>query len=210
VIQGVQKDLLTVASLPLAGTSYTPASLVALVQSRINAGNAVVTARANWLDAVKIYDGINEQANVAIHDLKQYVIGAFGTTSSKLADFGFAARKVAVLTPVEKAAATEKRLATRKARNTLGPKAKLKVTGASVAASSAAAPAAAGNGAPAGAPAAAPATAPTVTVNVTTSPASGQPGNSTATVGTTAGTPSPTPAPEPVAPAAAGTTPAKS
>jgi hypothetical protein len=191
VIQGVQKDLSTMASLPLAGTTYTPASFVALVQSRIDAGNQVVTAKAAWLNAVKTYDTINKQTTVAVHDLKQLVIGAFGATSSKLADFGFAARKVVVLTPEQKAAATAKRAATRKARGTMGPKAKLKVTGATASAPTAA-PAA---------PAAAPATAPTVTVNVTAAPANGSPGNPTATVATTAAAPSPTPEPSPVAPA---------
>jgi hypothetical protein len=206
VIQGVQKDLSTMASLPLAGTTYTPASFVALVQSRIDAGNQVVTTKAAWLNAVKTYDTINKQATVAVHDLKQLVIGAFGATSSKLADFGFTARKVVVLTPEQKTAAAAKRAATRKARNTMGPKAKLKVTGATASAPTAApaAPAAApatGNGAPAGAPAAAPAMAPTVTVNVTAAPANGSPGTPTATVTTTAQAPSPTPAPSPVAPA---------
>jgi hypothetical protein len=198
VIQGVQKDLSTVASLPLAGSTYTPASFTALVQSRIDAGNQVVTTKAAWLNAVKTYETIDTQATVAVHDLKQYVIGSFGAASSKLADFGFTPRKVVVLTPAQKAAAADKRAATRKARNTLGPKAKLKITGATAPASTAApagsAAPAAGNGAPAGAPAAAPATAPTVTVNVTT-PAAGQPGNPTATVATTAEAPAATPAP---------------
>jgi hypothetical protein len=200
VIQGVQKDLSTVASLPLAGTTYTPASFTALVQSRIDAGNQVVTTKAAWLNAVKTYETIDTQATVAVHDLKQYVIGSFGATSSKLADFGFTPRKVVVLTPAQKAAAALKRAATRKARNTMGPKAKLKVTGATAPAPTAApagnaAVPAAGNGAPAGAPAAAPATAPTVTVNVTATPAGGQPGNPTATVATTAAAPTATLAP---------------
>ncbi len=192
VIQGVQKDLSTVASLPLAGTTYTPASFTALVQSRIDAGNQVVTTKAAWLNAVKTYETIDTQATVAVHDLKQYVIGSFGAASSKLADFGFTPRKVVVLTPAQKAAAAAKRAATRKARGTMGPKAKLKITGATASASTAAP---AGNGAPAGAPAAAPATAPTVTVNVTAAPAAGQPGNPTATVATTAAAPAATPAP---------------
>jgi hypothetical protein len=156
VIQGVQKDLSTVASLPLAGTTFTPASFAALVQSRIDAGNQVVTAKAAWLDAVKTYEGIDKQATVAVHDLKQYVIGSFGATSSKLADFGFTPRKVVVLTPAQKAATAAKRLATRKARNTLGPKAKLKITGATASASTATPTE---NGAPAGAPATTPAPA---------------------------------------------------
>jgi hypothetical protein len=154
------------------------------VQSRIDAGNQVVTAKAAWLNAVKTFETIDKQATVAVHDLKQYVIGSFGATSSKLADFGFTPHKVVVLTPAQKAAAAAKRAATRKARNTMGPKAKLKVTGATASAPTATP---AGN--------AAPATAPTVTVNVSAAPAGGQPGSPTATVATTAAAPAATPAP---------------
>jgi hypothetical protein len=129
VIRGVQKDLQTMSSLLLGGTTYTPGSLVAFVQSRIDAGNQVVTTKASWLKAVRTYQAIDKQADVVVHDLKQLVIGAFGKTSSKLADFGFTAQKAAALTPEQKAEAIEKRAATRKARNTLGPRAKRKVTG---------------------------------------------------------------------------------
>jgi len=80
-------------------------TLVALVQSRIDAGNQVVVAKANWQNAAKTYATINTKATIVVHDLKQLVIGAFGATSSKLADFGFAARKVTVLTPEQKVAA---------------------------------------------------------------------------------------------------------
>ncbi|HEY3821355.1 MAG TPA: hypothetical protein VGL81_29515 [Polyangiaceae bacterium] len=227
VIQGVQKDLETMSSLPLGGETFTPASLVTLVQSRIDAGNQVVTAKANWQNAAKTYTAIDTKCTVVVHDLKQLVIGAFGATSSKLADFGFTARKVTVLTPDQKVAAAAKRKATRAARNTMGPKKKLTVTGVTAAAAAAAsaapvapatpaapaappagqnsaAPAAATNGAPIAAPAVAPATAPTVTVNVTTTPAAASPGTTAAT--TTAVTPAPVQAPEPVAPAATAAT----
>jgi hypothetical protein len=128
VIQGVQKDLLTMSSIPLGGTTYTPGSLVAFVQSRIDAGNQVATAKANWLKAVRAYQAIDKEADLVVHDLKQFVSGAFGATSNKLADFGFTARKVEEPTTEEKQAAIAKRAATRKARATMGPKAKLKVT----------------------------------------------------------------------------------
>jgi len=160
VIQGVQKDLQTMSSLPLGGETYTPASLVTLVQSRIDAGNQVVVAKANWQNAVKTYATIDTKATVVVHDLKQLVIGAFGATSSKLADFGFTPRKVTVLTPDQKVAAAAKRAATRKARNTLGPKAKLAVTG-TVAPTAPATPAKPGTpAAPPAAPTATPAQAP--------------------------------------------------
>jgi hypothetical protein len=193
VIQGVNKDLSTMSSLPLGAETYTPASLVAFVQSRIDAANQVAVAKAAWQNAAKAYDALNTKVTVVVHDLKQLVIGAFGSTSPKLADFGFTARKVTVLTPEQKVAAAAKRKATREARNTLGPKAKLKVKGTvtptapataatpavPAVAPATAAPAAATNGTPT-ASAAAPAQAPTVTVNVTSAPAAA-PGTSTAT-----------------------------
>jgi hypothetical protein len=194
VITGVQKDLTLMSSLPLGGQTFTPATLVAFVQSRIDAGNEVVVAKANWQSAAKAYEAINTKANVVVHDLKQLVIGAFGATSSKLADFGFTAKKVTVLTPEQKVAAAEKRAATRKARNTLGPKAKLAVTG-TVPPTAPATPAKPEESA-------APAPAPTVTVNVTSTPTTPA-GVSTTTTATT-----PAPAPTPVAPTATAEPPA--
>ena len=188
-------------SLLLGAQTYTPTSLVAFVQSRINAANAVITAKANWLDAVKTYEALNKQGDVVVHDLKQYVIAAFGATSSKLADFGFTPKKVTVLTPEQKAAAAAKRKATRAARGTKGPKAKLAIKGTVPATDSTTpatppAPAATPgqNAAPAAAPqntaattaptaaGTAPQPAPTVTVNVTTSaPATAPATSSTST-----------------------------
>ena len=192
------------SSLPLGGTTYTPATLVALVQSRIDAANQVATDKAAWQNAVKTYDALNTKVTVVVHDLKQLVIGAFGATSSKLADFGFSPKKVTVLTPAQKAAAAAKRAATRKARGTLGPKAKLGITGATVSTTAPATaatpgappvtpatapPTAVPNTVPTGTPtaatpgaqSAAPAMAPTVTVNVTTAPAAASPVTTTTT-----------------------------
>jgi hypothetical protein len=202
VIQGVQKDLSTMSSLLLGAETFTPATLVAFVQSRIDAGNKVGTARAAWLDAVKAYEAVDTQADVVVHDLKQLVIAAFGATSVKLADFGFAPRKVTVLTPAQKAAAALKRKATRAARNTLGPKAKLAIKGTvtTTAPATAATPAApagqtapvtAPNGTPPAATPATPGQAPTVTVNVTTAPAA----QTAQTVASPATAPEPTQAP---------------
>jgi hypothetical protein len=119
VIQGIKKDLQSMTSLPLGGTSYTPASLVVFVQSHIDAANAVLTAKANWENAIKQYTSLDKQAQVVLRDLKALVIGAYGATSSKLADFGYKPKKVTVLTPEQKAAAAAKRAATRKARGTM-------------------------------------------------------------------------------------------
>jgi hypothetical protein len=128
VIVGIQKDLKNV-SVPVAGETFTPATLTALLQSRIDAAAQVDTTRAAWLAAVKTYDTVDAKATPVVHGLKQYVLNAYGPTSPVLADFGFTTPKRAAQTPEKKAAAVAKRKATREARNTMGKKAKLAVKG---------------------------------------------------------------------------------
>jgi hypothetical protein len=129
IIVGIKQDLMSMATLPLGGATYTPSSLIAFIQSRIDANNQVQTAKAAWQDAAKTYTAINAQATVVVRELRNLVIGAFGPTSPKLADFGFSAPKRTPLTPAKKVAAAAKRAATRKARGTLGKKQKLAITG---------------------------------------------------------------------------------
>lgn len=160
VIVGIKQDLQTMSSLPLGGATYTPSSLTAFIQSRIDAANAVLAAKANWQNASKTYEAINAQATIVVRELRNLVIGAFGASSVKLGDFGFAPTKRKVQTPAEKAEAAVKRAATRKARNTMGKVAKLAIKGAPPAATPAAA-----------APTTTPAVTATVTPAVTQSPA---------------------------------------
>jgi len=130
IIDGIGKDLQTMSTLYLGAKTYSPPSLAALIQSRIDAANKVTVAKAAWHDASASYKAIDVDVGVVVRDLKALVIAAFGSTSPKLADFGFTPRKRTILTPEQKAAAAQKRRATRAARHTLGPKAKLKITGA--------------------------------------------------------------------------------
>ena len=46
VIDGIKKDLQTMSSLSLGGTTYTPTTLEALIQSRIDAANGVISMLA--------------------------------------------------------------------------------------------------------------------------------------------------------------------
>src|SRR5580693_4506894 len=99
VIVGIKKDLANASSLSLGGTTFTPATLVQLVQSRIDMANTVASARANWLDATAKYKALDAQVTLVVAGLRQYVINAFGADSTVLADFGFTPRKKAALTP---------------------------------------------------------------------------------------------------------------
>ena len=109
---------------------FTANSLAQRIQRRIDAANAVDAAKAAWLKAVSDYQALDRPTDIILRDLKRIVIGAFGDQSPKLAAFGFAIAKQAVFTEEQKAVMVAKRLATRKARGTMGPKAKLKIKGA--------------------------------------------------------------------------------
>jgi hypothetical protein len=159
VVYGIQKNLQGVASLQLDGSTYTPADLVALIQSRATQTATVTAANATWRAAVAGEKALNTKLTLVIRRLRQYVLDAYGKGSPVLADFGFTATARKLLTPEEKVARAQKARATRAARHTMGPVQKKKVTGATVAANAAAAPtlAAPTAGAPvATAPAAAP------------------------------------------------------
>jgi len=150
VILGIQKDLLSVPTLSLAGQSITPADLEKLVQSRIDSANAIAPAKVQWSGAVQAYRALNKQVTPILRALRAYLINAHGPTSPLLADFGFSPTKTAVKTPEVKAEAAEKAIATRKARNTLGKKQKKNIKGAV----SPAAPATSSTATPPAAPAA--------------------------------------------------------
>ena len=130
ILEGINKDLQTMSMLPLAATTYTPGSLAALIQSRIDAANAVNTTRAAWLEAVKTYEAINLQAKPVVNDLRNLVMGAIGPTSPTLAAIGFSPPKVATTTQEQRAAAALKAKATRKARRTMGKRQKAKIKAA--------------------------------------------------------------------------------
>jgi hypothetical protein len=138
VIAGIKQDLQQMTVIPLGASSYSPTSLAAAIQSRIDATSAVGTTRAAWLNAVKTYDAVNAQVTVLVRELRNLVIAAFGADSPKLADFGFKPTVRAPLTPPEKVARAAKALATRKARGTMGKKKKLEITGETAAAAAAA------------------------------------------------------------------------
>jgi hypothetical protein len=129
-IDGIRKDLQGTAVLPLGGRQFTPITLENFIQDRVDAANAILVAKAAWQSAILTYEALCDDTDLVLGDLKGFVIGAFGRDSPKLADFGYTPPKKAALTEDQKAVAVAKRAATRKARGTMGPKAKLKISGA--------------------------------------------------------------------------------
>jgi hypothetical protein len=140
IVNGIQKHLQGIASLPLDGATYSPADLVKLVQSRATQTAVVAAANAAWRAAVVAQQELNAKLTPVIRSLRQYVLNACGSGSTVLADFGFTAAARKPLTPEQKVARAAKAKATREARHTMGPVQKKKVTGATAAATAAPVP----------------------------------------------------------------------
>jgi hypothetical protein len=91
VLEGISKSL-TIPTLILGATTYTPATLAAFVQSQIDLANAVGTSKANWLATVKAYMDAHKHAAIVLADLRNAIIAAYGADSPRLADHPFQGR----------------------------------------------------------------------------------------------------------------------
>ena len=131
LIVGVQKHLATAGQLPVAGSTFTAAQIVAELQQLVDLREAVDTARAATTAKVAAETAQAPALRVFMSAIVQLVRAAFGSQADVIADFGLAPKKAATpLTVEQKAAATAKRAATRAARGTKGAKAKLAIKGA--------------------------------------------------------------------------------
>ncbi len=129
VLQGVRTVLQGMPMVYLGREFLTIPDLEVRIQARIDAATKILAAKAAWQQAVTEYEAIDDKTSVIVRDLLNTVIGAFGADSPKLADFGFVAPRRAQWTPEMTTAAVAKRKATREARRTMGPKAKLAIKG---------------------------------------------------------------------------------
>ena len=161
VVAALRSGVLGLDQLPLAGKLYTQSEAADLVQSRIDAGNALQKAKAEWIAAIGAFEAIDAHVGTALRDLRNVVIGYCGEDSPKMADFRFAPRKRRVFTQEQLQAIVLKRNATRKRRGTMGRNQKKAIKGVVPVAAAAAEPVVA-TAAAAGVSAVAPAVAPAV------------------------------------------------
>ena len=115
-IAGIQKYYSATATLLLAGTSYTPAGLVSLLQAYVSAITALLALHAQLHDAVSEGKAQRDQINTILVALEGLVVSSFGSSSSKLNDFGITPKKVADTPAATKAEGQAKAAATRKAK----------------------------------------------------------------------------------------------
>jgi hypothetical protein len=133
VLAGMEKHLASTPSIVIEGVPHSVADMRAMLQKDIAVTDAADKARADWRTSVQAERDSHTTSNPVLSGIKKYVQMQFGSTqsaSTTLADFGYAPRKPRVVTPKTQVAATAKALATRAARHTTGPKAKLAITGA--------------------------------------------------------------------------------
>jgi hypothetical protein len=133
LIAGINKRL-TTATLLIDGQVCNAAALAAPLTQRVTTGNVVLAQRAALVASTKADDTAVASTAVFVAATVEAVYAAFGNDAVALADFQLLPRKKPSMTPAQRLAASEKALATRAARHTMGPKQKLLVTGTAPAA----------------------------------------------------------------------------
>jgi hypothetical protein len=129
VIAGIEKNMQGVTSVKLLGTAYNPTELSDVFQDHIDAFAQVATLRAQLRVAVAAARAKTKQVATLGRALRTYLVNDHGSTSTVLADFGFAPDKVRQTDPVTQVIAAERLRATRKARGTKSKKAKRAIKG---------------------------------------------------------------------------------
>ena len=160
MIDGLTKNAATIGSLLIGGKTFTVAQAIALVQTALTASKTVVINHTVLEASLQAETAVRTQNKPFFDGLTQTVQAMFAGQVSTLGDFGLKGRKAPVVAPATRVEAAKKAAATRKARGTKGPKARLTVT-AAPAVEPATPPAVAPVVETVTAPVAAPATAPT-------------------------------------------------
>ncbi len=127
-IQGLE-EIPAKQLIPIGGTTYTAAQLKAIFQAGIEALKTLTDKEAEAKQAAEAFRNAKAVALGLETGLKQWAFAAYGTTSPIPSQLGFAPRKQAVRSVDGKKQAVAQAHATRKARHTLGPKAKLAIKG---------------------------------------------------------------------------------
>ncbi|HEY3815975.1 MAG TPA: hypothetical protein VGL81_02335 [Polyangiaceae bacterium] len=161
VARCTQRKAAAMKYVPASGTitvhsqQYTQQQVEGVYQTCLDTRQTLVNLRGQVAAALAEKNQADVTMNAFDEGMRDWVATTFGPKGQQAVDFGYAAKAPAQPTVDVKAAAKQKAKATREVRGTMGPKARLKVTTASVAAE-AAAPTAAPQAQPAVASAATP------------------------------------------------------
>jgi hypothetical protein len=113
-------------SFTIGSESFTAANLVQLLQGLADAIAKVDGAKAAWQDALTSLDDEHTKVVLVLRGYQSLLLATYGNAPATLADYGLTPRKGPTPPSADvKAAAVAKRVATRKARHTMGKKQKL-------------------------------------------------------------------------------------
>lgn len=111
------------------GTPHTAADVEAIYQACLDSRARVAAARADLKIALDERGSKEAARRAADRALKPWVNAQFGEGSKQALEFGFPPAKKPARTPEEKLLSAKQAKATREARHTVGPKAKLDIKG---------------------------------------------------------------------------------
>jgi hypothetical protein len=123
-IAAIQKYLMQLASMLVAGVAYTPAQFIALLQKDIDLADAASNAREDLRVAAEAARQQRATMTPILVGFRAFLENMF-TDPSTIAEFGFLPRTRSKPTAETTAVAVNKRAATRAARHTMGSKQKL-------------------------------------------------------------------------------------
>ena len=126
----VQKHFGSMPAIVLDGVTYTPAEVVAELQSAIDAADATIAAAGAHHQAVLAERATAARTDALYAALKSFTLNQHKPRAEVLAEFGMTLPSRQAPSAETLAAAAEKRAATRAARHTMGKRQKMKVKGA--------------------------------------------------------------------------------
>jgi hypothetical protein len=129
LIDGFNKNGAALPAIAIAGTTTTTKDIIATLQGRIDSAREVLSTRATWQAAVQADRLEHDRTKAYVSGLRQTLLVALAGKIDTLADFGLTPRKVHAATPEENLARTQKILATRAARHTMGSRQKAAIKG---------------------------------------------------------------------------------
>lgn len=128
-VAGAAKHLSSTPQVVLLGTPFTPSELTSKLQEIVTLRADVDSAKATAKAKVATEEARMPDLLAFAGAFGSFVKATFGSSPDVLADFGIATKARATLTVEAKAAAAAKRVATRAARHTMGPKQKKAIKG---------------------------------------------------------------------------------
>jgi hypothetical protein len=132
LIAGIQTLLVGVDPIVLgtnaSSASMTQASILGLLQQRVDAANATRTARKSLATLVAVELELDAQARPLRAALKRFLVARLGPNNPELQKFGFTQNRRPRKTAKSKAQAANKAQATRTKRSTLGRQQKAALT----------------------------------------------------------------------------------